>query len=170
MMRMMNNKANVKIFSIVIATVFIIGIGALAYTQMATPSGNGGASTIGVIDTSRMMSQDNPLFVSAAQEFMSYQSQLQQETQAKIDAAQDDATKQKIVEEMRQNLAKKDQEIAKSIQDKAMEAAKAVGDGKGLRLPRNSTCSYPKRLLPFHPTLPCGKQRFYYIHTNRMWR
>ena len=46
MMRMMNNKANVKIFSIVIATVFIIGIGALAYTQMATPSGNGGASTI----------------------------------------------------------------------------------------------------------------------------
>ena len=132
MMRMMNNKANVKIFSIVIATVFIIGIGALAYTQMATPSGNGGASTIGVIDTSRMMSQDNPLFVSAAQEFMSYQSQLQQETQAKIDAAQDDATKQKLVEEMRQNLAKKDQEIAKSIQDKAMEAAKAVGDGKGL--------------------------------------
>ena len=132
MMRMMNNKANVKIFSIVIATVFIIGIGALAYTQMATPSGNGGASTIGVIDTSRMMSQDNPLFVSAAREFMSYQSQLQKETQAKIDAAQDDATKQKLVEEMRQNLAKKDQEIAKSIQDKAMEAAKAVGDGKGL--------------------------------------
>ena len=79
-----------------------------------------------------MMSQDNPLFVSAAQEFMSYQSQLQKETQAKIDAAQDDATKQKLVEEMRQNLAKKDQEIAKSIQDKAMEAAKAVGDGKGL--------------------------------------
>ena len=132
MMRMMNNKANVKIFSIVIAAIFIIGIGALAYTQMATPSGNSGNSTIGVIDTSRMMSQDNPIYISAAQEYMSYQSQLQQETQAKIDAAQDDATRRKIVEEMRQNLAKKDQEIAKSIQDKAMEAAKAVGDGKGL--------------------------------------
>ena len=38
---------------------------------------------------------------------MSYQSQLQQETQAKIDAAQDDATKQKIAEEARQNLSKK---------------------------------------------------------------
>ena len=46
MMRMMNNKANVKIFSIVIAAIFIIGIGALAYTQMATPSGNSGNSTI----------------------------------------------------------------------------------------------------------------------------
>ena len=41
-------------------------------------------------------------------------------------------TKQKIAEEARQNLAKKDQEIAKSVQDKAMEAAKAVGDAKGL--------------------------------------
>lgn len=132
MMRMMNNKANVKIFSIVIAAIFIIGIGALAYTQMATPSGNSGNSTIGVIDTSRMMSQDNPIYISAAQEYMSYQSQLQQETQAKIDAAQDDATKQKLAEEARQNLAKKDQEIAKSVQDKAMEAAKAVGDAKGL--------------------------------------
>ena len=132
MMRMMNNKANVKIFSIVIAAIFIIGIGALAYTQMATPTGSSGSSTIGVIDTSRMMSQDNPIYISAAQEYMSYQSQLQQETQAKIDAAQDDATKQKLAEEARQNLAKKDQEIAKSVQDKAMEAAKAVGDAKGL--------------------------------------
>ena len=132
MMRMMNNKANVKIFSIVIAAIFIVGIGALAYTQMASPSSNSGTSTIGVIDTSRMLSQDNPIYISAAQEDMSYQSQLQQETQAKIDAAQDDATKQKIAEEARQNLAKKDQEIAKSVQDKAMEAAKAVGDAKGL--------------------------------------
>ena len=132
MMRMMNNKANVKIFSIAIAAIFIIGIGALAYTQMASPSSNSGTSTIGVIDTSRMLSQDNPIYISAAQEQMSYQSQLQQETQAKIDAAQDDATKQKIAEEARQNLAKKDQEIAKSVQDKAMEAAKAVGDAKGL--------------------------------------
>ena len=58
MMRMMNNKANVKIFSIVIAAIFIVGIGALAYTQMASPSSNSGTSTIGVIDTSRMLSQE----------------------------------------------------------------------------------------------------------------
>ena len=70
MMRMMNNKANVKIFSIVIAAIFIIGIGALAYTQMATPTGSSGNSTIGVIDTSRMMSQDNPIYISAAQEYI----------------------------------------------------------------------------------------------------
>ena len=80
-------------------------------------------STIGVIDTSRMLSQDNPIYISAAQEYMSYQSQLQQETQAKIDAAQDDATKQKSLKK-RVKTSKKDQEIAKSVQDKAMEAAK----------------------------------------------
>ena len=53
MMRMMNNKANVKIFSIVIAAIFIIGIGALAYTQMATPTGSSGNSTICLLYTSR---------------------------------------------------------------------------------------------------------------------
>ena len=59
MMRMMNNKADVKIFSIVIAAFLLSVLVRLAYTQMATPSGNSGNSTIGVIDTSRMMSQDN---------------------------------------------------------------------------------------------------------------
>ena len=57
MMRMMNNKANVKIFSIVIAAIFIIGIGALAYTQMATPTGSSGNSTIGVIDYNKKHKQ-----------------------------------------------------------------------------------------------------------------
>ena len=121
MMRMMNNKKNVKIFSIVIAAIFIIGIGALAYTQMATPTGSSGNSTIGVIDTSRMMSQDNPIYISAAQEYMSYQSQLQQETQAKIDAAQDDATKQKLAEEARQKAEvlaqKREDELAGSCKE-----------------------------------------------------
>ena len=130
MMRMMNNKANVKIFSIVIAAIFIVGIGALAYTQMASPSSNSGTSTIGVIDTSRMLSQDNPIYISAAQEYMSYQSQLQQETQAKIDAAQDDATKQKIAEEARQNLAKKDQEIAKLVQAQLDAGIQVITDGE----------------------------------------
>lgn len=131
MMRMMNNKTNVKIFSIVIAAVFIIGIGALAYTQMATP-GVSAASNVGVIDTSRMMSPDNPVFIKAANDFTAYRNQVSTEAQAKIDAAQDDATKQKIAEEAQANIAKKDQEIAKEVQDKAMEAAKAVGDAKGL--------------------------------------
>ncbi len=31
-----------KIFSIAIAAIFIVGIGALAYTQMASPSSNSG--------------------------------------------------------------------------------------------------------------------------------
>ena len=84
MMRMMNNKANVKIFSIVIAAIFIVGIGALAYTQMASPSSNSGTSTIGVIDTSRMLSQDNPIYISAAQEYMSYQSKLHKKHKLKL--------------------------------------------------------------------------------------
>ena len=77
MMRMMNNKANVKIFSIVIAAIFIVGIGALAY----------------------------------------------KEARAKFAAGE--LSREQLTEV-------EDQEIAKSVQDKAMEAAKAVGDAKGL--------------------------------------
>ena len=108
MMRMMNNKKNVKIFSIVIAAIFIIGIGALAYTQMATP-GTSAASNVGVIDMSRLDNPENPVYVKAAKEFTDYRSQVAADMQTKVDAAQDDATKAKI-----------------------KQAAKAVGNAKGL--------------------------------------
>ncbi|WP_251424339.1 OmpH family outer membrane protein [Veillonella agrestimuris] len=131
MMRAINNKKNVKIFSLIIAVIFILGIGGLAYTQMSTP-GATGSSTVGVIDTSRMMSPENPIFIKAANDFMTYRNQVSTDAQAKIDAAPDDATKQQIAEEAQTNIAKRDQEIAKEVQDKAMEAAKAVGESKGL--------------------------------------
>lgn len=131
MMRMMNNKTNVKIFSIVIAAVFIIGIGALAYTQMATP-GVSAASSIGVVDTSRMMSQENPVFLKAASDYTAYRNQLTTEAQTKIDAAQDDATKQKIADETSTTLQNKDMEMAKEVREKTMDAAKSVGEAKGL--------------------------------------
>ena len=127
MMRMMNNKKNVKIFSIVIAAIFIIGIGALAYTQMATP-GTSAASNVGVIDMSRLDNPENPVYVKAAKEFTDYRSQVA----ADIDAAQDDATKAKIKQEAQANVEKKMEEMNKQMADQTMEAAKAVGNAKGL--------------------------------------
>ena len=118
MMRMMNNKKNVKIFSIVIAAIFIIGIGALAYTQMATP-GTSATSNVGVIDMSRLDNPENPVYVKA-------------DMQAKVDAAQDDATKAKIKQEAQANVEKKMEEMNKQMADQTMEAAKAVGNAKGL--------------------------------------
>ena len=79
-----------------------------------------------------MLSQDNPIYISAAQEYMSYQSQLQQETQAKIDAAQDDATKQKIAEEARQNLAKKIKKLLNPFKIKLWRLQKRLVMLRGL--------------------------------------
>ncbi|MDU3640066.1 MAG: hypothetical protein E7G02_01360 [Veillonella sp.] len=124
MMRMMNNKKNVKIFSIVIAAIFIIGIGALAYTQMATP-GTSAASNVGVIDMSRLDNPENPVYVKAAKEFTDYRSQVAADMQAKVDAAQDDATKAKIKQEAQANVEKKMEEMNKQMADQTMEAAKA---------------------------------------------
>jgi len=121
---MMNNKKNVKIFSIVIAAIFIIGIGALAYTQMATP-GTSTASNVGVIDMSRLDNPENPVYVKAAKEFTDYRSQVAADMQTKVDAAQDDATKAKIKQEAQANVEKKMEEMNKQMADQTMEAAKA---------------------------------------------
>ena len=118
MMRMMNNKKNVKIFSIVIAAIFIIGTSA--------------ASNVGVIDMSRLDNPENPVYVKAAKEFTDYRSQVAADMQTKVDAAQDDATKAKIKQEAQANVEKKMEEMNKQMADKTMEVAKSVGDAKGL--------------------------------------
>ena len=52
--------------------------------------------------------------------------------QTKVDAAQDDATKAKIKQEAQANVEKKMEEMNKQMADQTMEAAKAVGNAKGL--------------------------------------
>ena len=132
MMRMMNNKKNVKIFSIVIAAIFIIGIGALAYTQMATP-GTSAASNVGVIDMSRLDNPENPVYVKAAKEFTDYRSQDSSRYASKGRCCiKMMLLKLKLSKKTQANVEKKMEEMNKQMADQTMEAAKAVGNAKGL--------------------------------------
>ena len=45
MMRLLNNKKNVKTVSIIVGILFVISVGALAYTQMAGHGGSNAVST-----------------------------------------------------------------------------------------------------------------------------
>ena len=47
MMRLLNNKKNVKTVSIIVGVLFVISVGALAYTQMAGHGGSNAISNIG---------------------------------------------------------------------------------------------------------------------------
>lgn len=133
MMRMMSNKHNVRIVSIIVAIIFVVGIGALAYTQMATPGvSDSGNSSVGIVDPSKIQSAENPLYVAAGKEYQEYSQKLIQEAQAKMAAAADDQAKAQIKQETDAALEAKEAELMKNLTDKTDEAAKAVGEAKGL--------------------------------------
>ena len=69
MMRLLNNKKNVKTVSIIVGILFVISVGALAYTQMAGHGGSNAVSNIGVIDMQRIVESNPNLVQDAQQEF-----------------------------------------------------------------------------------------------------
>lgn len=131
MMRLLSNKKNTKIISLLVAAIFIIGIAALAYTQMATPASAAAESNIGVVDTSKLLTDDSPLVANAEKEFSDYQAQLKTQFEQET-ANMDDQAKQQKSLEYKQKMEAKQQELQKGLQDKIAEAAKSVGDAKGL--------------------------------------
>ncbi len=134
MMQLLNNKAKVRIVSIIVVLIFVIGIGALAYTQMATPGAANTDSTIGIVDSIKIQSQENPVYVAAGEQFQAYYKQKAAEAQAKINAAADDQAKAQIQQETSADLEAKQAELMKDVIDKTNTAAKAVGEAKGLTI------------------------------------
>lgn len=132
MMRLIANKKNVKIVSFIVAVIFVIGVGALAYTQMATPAmAADTSSSIGVVDTSRLLNENTPAVVDATKQMQDYQNELNQQFQQQS-ANMNDQQKSELAQQMQQKVQEKRLELQKSIQQKISDAAKSVGDAKGL--------------------------------------
>lgn len=132
MMRAINQKKNVRIISFLVAVIFVLGIGAFAYSQMAVPTYGAENSNIAVVDFSRLQSQQNPAFMKAGQDFQIFLKQTQEDTNAKLAKATTDDEKAKIQMEAQQALQQKQMELIKGLQTQADEAAKAVSKAKGL--------------------------------------
>lgn len=133
MMRMMANKKNVKIVSIIVAAVFIIGVAGLAYMQMNTPAMAAPSSSVGVVDASKVITPDNPLLQNARAELQQYAADMQAKFE-KDSANMSDAEKQKLFFSMQQQLQEKQLAVQKSIEDKIESASKSVADAKGLKV------------------------------------
>lgn len=131
MMRLINNKKNVKIVSFLVALIFVLGVGALAYTQMATPSMAADTSNIGVVDTSRLLNGNSPIVAEATKQMDAYKQELNTQFQ-KESANMDDQQKAKLASEYQGKMQNKMMELQKGIQAKVSDAAKSVGDAKGL--------------------------------------
>lgn len=122
MMSEMGKKRNIKIFSAVIAAIFVFSVAGLAIMQTGNPVNAAPSSNIGVVDTSKIITPDNQDAVAA-------QKQLQQ--------AGEDMQKQfeqQLFQKMQGELATKRQEIFKGIKDKVDNAVSDVAKTKGLSL------------------------------------
>lgn len=133
MMRLMAHKTVAKVLSIVISLVFIGGIAMMAYTQLSdSTSKEVPDSNIGYFDATKVMSPDNPVYQKAGQEYQDFYQTTVTNAQQDLQAKQDEAAKKKIQDETSQKLQAKEDELKKGLQDKAEEAAKQVGESKGL--------------------------------------
>lgn len=134
MMRLINNQKNKKYVSLFIAVIFLLGIGAIAYTQMATPSmASDTNSNIGVIDKSKVLNASSTVVLDAQKELADYRKQLSDDFNAKS-ANMDDSQKAALASEYQSKVQAKMIEIDKKIDGQISDAAKAVADAKGLSI------------------------------------
>ena len=77
MMSEMGKKRNVKIFSGVIALVFVLSIAGLAVMQMGNPVNAAPSSNIGVVDTSKLITPDNKDAQEAQKQLQQIESSVQ---------------------------------------------------------------------------------------------
>ena len=133
MMSEMGKKRNVKIFSGVIALVFVLSIAGLAVMQMGNPVNAAPSSNIGVVDTSKLITPDN----QDAQEAQKQLQQIAEDSQKQFEdqsANMTDEHKQDLYQKMRDEVSKKQEDIYKGIKDKVDTAISNVANTKGLTL------------------------------------
>ena len=134
MMRLINKQKNKKFVSLFVAVIFLLGIGAIAYTQMATPTmASDTDSNIGVIDTTKVLNAASPAVIAANKELDDYKKQLSDEFNTKS-ANMDDNQKAALASEYQGKVQDKMMEIQKKIQSQVSDASKAVADAKGLSI------------------------------------
>ncbi|BEU87216.1 hypothetical protein TAMA11512_06800 [Selenomonas sp. TAMA-11512] len=124
-------KTQVKIFSIVIALVFIGSVVAIALTQsgagIASAAGN---SNVGVVDYRRVM-MAHPDFNKANGEMQKAVQEAQMRFEAN-NANKSDEEKSKAYQDIQRELAQKEQTLISAIQDKVNAAVKQAADARGM--------------------------------------
>ncbi len=129
------DKKQIKLISIVVVAMFVIGIVAIAATQLVG-TGKGYAasssrnSSIGVVNYSAFF-RDLPEIKKVTDQ-MKAEVEAAQKDFATKSKAMNDQQKQQLGTQIQQQLMTKDQELIKPVTDKVEVAIKAVADAKGI--------------------------------------
>lgn len=125
-------KKQVKIISLAVAILFVLGIAGLAMSQtgVSHAANAGSSSNVGVVDF-QMLIYQHPDTAIAEQTMQAELKAAQQDFEAKS-ASMNDKEKQEYYTQVQQRLNLKQQELRGPILDKINAAIKAVADAKGL--------------------------------------
>ena len=125
-------KKQVKIFSIIIALVFVGSVAAIGVSQMGamTSTASAASTSIGVIDYREAMNQ-SPDLAAANEQMQAAVEQAKADFESKS-ADMDDNAKAEYYQQTQQRLQAKQQELIEPITKKIDDQVKAVAEAKGL--------------------------------------
>lgn len=128
-------KKHIKIFSVVIAAVFVGSVVALALTQMGGMVGgtaSAASTSVGVVDFRQVMAQSTE-FQDARTKLDLAASEEQQNFESKT-AGMSDEEKATAFQQAQERLAKKEEDLLAPIQKKIEAEIKSVAEAKGLQV------------------------------------
>jgi outer membrane protein len=125
-------KKQVKIVSLTIAIMFVLGIVGLALSQSSTSyaADAKSSSKIGVVNHQMLVAQ-HPDMAKAQQDMQAEVEQAKKDFEAKS-ASMNDKEKQDYYAQIQQRLSLKEQQLIAPVFEKVDAAIKAVADAKGL--------------------------------------
>lgn len=127
---MLKNKKYVKMISLVVAALFVVGVVGIAVSATGTGHAAGAVSNIGKVNHQAIVAQ-HPDMAKAQEAMQKEVEQAKQEFDTKA-ATMNDKEKQDYYMQLQQRLNLKQQELIAPIYDKVDAAIKAVADTKGL--------------------------------------
>ena len=133
MMQKLRNPKNVKLVSLFVAAIFVLGCFALTLTQSGMSSSAAAAtseSAIGVVNYQAVVSQSPELAVM--QKTMQAEVETAKKDFETNSASMNDAEKQRYYQQLQERLANKQNELMEPVLKKAELAIQKVADKKGL--------------------------------------
>ena len=104
MMSEMGKKRNIKIFSAVIAAIFVFSIAGLAIMQTGNPVNAAPSSNIGVVDTSKIITPDNQDAVEVQKQIQQAGEDMQKQFEQQSAGMDDQQKQQPFILPVRRNL------------------------------------------------------------------
>ena len=133
MMQQFRNPKNVKLISLFIAAIFVVGCFALSLTQSGfgrVAQAASSESAIGMVNYQMLVSQHPDM--STVRTTMRSELETAQKDFAEKTKEMSDAEKQRYYQQTQERLANKEKELVDPILKKVEEAIKKIADKKGL--------------------------------------